>query len=280
MELEYSNRRKRFLAGLRVSGPVAVMAYAFKLSYWNYRLFGIRNTVAFLRALIRSLAQEGYIRSIDGVGPAYCKIHNSKVVFLHPHIGFMKEVIIDECYNSIPGFEIGKDAVVIDAGANVGEFTILAAVLAKNGKVISLEPELSRFRFLTENIDANKLKNVIPLNLALSDESGTGTLYVGDHTSIVTSEHALRHQSCQCITINELLSRYSIDHVNFLKVDIEGAEFAVFRNSEWLDRVEAVAMETHPLLGNVEKLVSIFVSRGFKVISKGNYLYAKKKTLK
>jgi hypothetical protein len=74
-----------------------------------------------------------------------------------------------------------------------------------------------------------------------------------------------------------LLARYSIDHVNFLNVDIEGAEFAVFRNSEWLDGVEAVAMETHPLLGNVEKLVSIFVSRGFKVISKGNYLYAKKK---
>ncbi len=65
-----------------------------------------------------------------------------------------------------------KGDIVYDIGAHVGYFTLLASVLVGDeGKVIAFEPSLRNFLFLKKHIKINKLKNVICLNVAVSNKS-------------------------------------------------------------------------------------------------------------
>src|SRR5579885_1432959 len=62
---------------------------------------------------------------------------------------------------------ITKGDIVLDAGANVGIFSILAS--RKAHKVIAIEPDPENYGYLLKNIEANHAENIIPVNIALSD---------------------------------------------------------------------------------------------------------------
>ena len=67
--------------------------------------------------------------------------------------------------------------VVIDIGANVGYYTLLAAEkVGGHGKVFAFEPEPSRYALLEKNVRINGLKNVILVQQAVSNKTGTARL--------------------------------------------------------------------------------------------------------
>ena len=67
-------------------------------------------------------------------------------------------------------------------------------------------------------------------------------------------------------TVEEVMDRFDLQHVNFLKMDIEGAEFAIFRDSaKWLERVDNLAMEVHNPLGDPGEIVKHLQDAGFRV---------------
>ncbi|WP_393972243.1 FkbM family methyltransferase [Oxyplasma meridianum] len=53
---------------------------------------------------------------------------------------------------------ISNEDIVVNAGANIGIFTVLASSLAK--QVIAFEPDIANLRILRENLELNKIKNV------------------------------------------------------------------------------------------------------------------------
>jgi FkbM family methyltransferase len=68
------------------------------------------------------------------------------------------------------------------------------------------------------------------------------------------------------ITIEELMSLYGFQHVDFVKMDIEGAEFDIFRDSvHWLDRVDNLAMEVHNAVGDPTQVIERLKQAGFRV---------------
>jgi hypothetical protein len=68
------------------------------------------------------------------------------------------------------------------------------------------------------------------------------------------------------ITVEELMKTYGIQHVDFLKMDIEGAEFAIFRDSvQWLDEVDNLAMEVHNTVGDPAEIIQRLQQKGFRV---------------
>jgi hypothetical protein len=68
------------------------------------------------------------------------------------------------------------------------------------------------------------------------------------------------------ITVKEILDRFNLEKVDFLKMDIEGAEYAIFRDSqEWLKRVDNFAMEVHYRLGDPGEIVHHLENAGFRV---------------
>src|SRR3989344_3638747 len=69
------------------------------------------------------------------------------------------EIWVYKCYNP-NGFEINPSDIVLDIGANYGNFTLYAALKAKKGKIYSFEPLEENFNLLKKNVSINNLSNV------------------------------------------------------------------------------------------------------------------------
>ncbi|CEG11098.1 Methyltransferase FkbM (fragment) [groundwater metagenome] len=85
---------------------------------------------------------------------------------------------------------IKEGDVVLDIGANIGYYTLIAAKLVGvNGKVYAFEPDPTNFSFLKKSVEINNYKNVICEQKAVSNENGKVKLFLhkfitGAHTIV------------------------------------------------------------------------------------------------
>lgn len=134
-------------------------------------------------------------------------------------------------------FRPRKGEVVVDVGAQVGRYSIIASKLVeKEGKVIAVEPEPLNFKLLEENIKLHKAENVIPVNSALSEAEGYIKLWLGKtpgwHSILMTGSKAKftgNFINVRCMTLDNLLRQFGIQRIDWLKIDVEGAELMVLR---------------------------------------------------
>lgn len=155
--------------------------------------------------------------------------------------------------------------VVLDLGANIGYFTILAAKLVgPSGKVFSFEPEPTNFRYLTKNIELNRHTNAFAFQKAISDRPGKTQLFVcsydsGHHTINQYEgieayrrgrKSEMRSIDIDTVTVDDFL-KDKTDHVDIIKMDVEGAEalaLAGMRETLGRNRSIKVFLEFFPLL--------------------------------
>ncbi len=121
--------------------------------------------------------------------------------------------------------------VVLDIGANVGYYTLLAAeAVGASGRVYAFEPEPSRFRLLEKNIQANGLKNVSPVSKAISNKTGTARLYLNprknpaDHRLFDSSDHR-ESIDVETTRIDDFF-KDQVRPIHVIKMDIQGSEVA------------------------------------------------------
>ncbi|WP_339869207.1 FkbM family methyltransferase [uncultured Algoriphagus sp.] len=128
----------------------------------------------------------------------------------------------------------------IDVGANQGEYSLWAArKVGTNGKVVSFEPMPQLFDQLTANIRLNESfqKTISPVKLGLSDKKGEVTLYAsedsneGTNTIYNTEKFSIELGKIQLDTLDEQIEELKINKVNFLKIDVEGAELQVLKGA-------------------------------------------------
>ena len=134
----------------------------------------------------------------------------------------------------------------IDAGAYIGYYTLLLAKqVGPSGRVIAFEPLPENFRVLSENIELNRLQNVIAENKAVTDQSGVATLYRGYEGpfSLTSSIVAASGEGIevQAVSLDEYLNNYR-ERVAFVKIDVEGAE------SQVLDGMKRILKEDRPIV--------------------------------
>lgn len=162
--------------------------------------------------------------------PNKCQIHCN----LQDHV--QRQIYCLGVYEPIETYLFTKllkpGMTVIDAGANVGQYTLLAStIVGVNGAVHSFEPVPNTFVHLNNNVSANELLNVhlnqaalwnesITLKLSLSEEmsDNIGSYSVG----IINSDTAVESVS---IPLDDYVVSKSIKRVDLIKMDIEGAEF-------------------------------------------------------
>jgi len=181
---------------------------------------------------------------------------------------------------------------VIDLGAHVGLFTIpCAKVVGSRGLVIAVEPNPFNLMLLLSNIRRNKITNVRVINKAIWNVGGlrmrfyvtsgvSGSLF---RRELLFGEANRLIFDVETISMAEIITRFKIRKIDLLKVDIEGAEIAVFtKNNEWLESVTTIIGETHPdIYGwkGIEKMEDAFKKYGFK-FSTFEVKISKVKTLK
>ena len=170
------------------------------------------------------------------------------------------EVWVMDVYGNL---NITEGDVVLDLGANVGDFTIVASKKAgEKGIVVAVEPNPYYYSLLLENIRINKLQNVIPLNLAITDLEGTVTM---DRDHLVESEKIQSSSDLFCAkstSIDNLLSDLSIPKADIMKMDIEGTEAIAFRNQKFLNHLREFSVEIHSK-ESFDRLIPYFVDNGF-----------------
>lgn len=124
--------------------------------------------------------------------------------------------------------EILKGEVVLDIGANIGYYTLIAAKLVgENGKVFAFEPDPSNFAILQKNVEMNGYKNVILVQKAVSNETGKLRLYLcednkADHR-IYDSHDGRKFIEIEAVRLDDYFKNYN-GKVDFIKMDIQGGE--------------------------------------------------------
>ncbi len=138
---------------------------------------------------------------------------------------------------------VKDEGVLFDVGANVGVFSIYAALRYPNLKVIAFEPEYSNLHLLKDNIIANELQDrVFIYSIALSDSSGISYLNIQDLTpgaALHTVSDKKIRQTCmgQPIVWREGVATMTLDDFcqssglepNYMKVDVDGNELDILQ---------------------------------------------------
>lgn len=126
----------------------------------------------------------------------------------------------DRFYDQI--FEGEEDLTVLDIGGNVGLFTLYVQDCCK--AVYPVEPTPGHFHILKEF--TKNYPNVHPLNYAASNKSETIDFYINEENTTMNSlaNKYGKAVPVQTRTIREIIDELGLDHVDFIKCDIEGSE--------------------------------------------------------
>ena len=131
---------------------------------------------------------------------------------------------------------LGPGMNVIDAGAHLGVFSLIAAkAVGPHGKVFAFEPVPKFAAKVRRNALANGLTNVEVVELGLSDSEGTALCFdYASGTSLFRKpgRRASTTWQVRLTTLDMWAEQHEVGHVEFLKVDVEGAEISLIRGGE------------------------------------------------
>jgi FkbM family methyltransferase len=139
---------------------------------------------------------------------------------------------------------VKKGDVVLDIGAHIGYYTlILARLVGEKGRVFAFEPEPNNFALLKKNVEANGYKNVVLIKKAVSDKSQKLKLYLYENSGthrIHKTKDSYASVSIDAVKLDDYFKSYKShdkmysNRVDFIKMDIEGAESAAIKGMKEL----------------------------------------------
>lgn len=210
------------------------------------RLIGVRGMVYAIKGEITRKPTSLKVRRPEIKFPFYIRVPSSDV-------SVFEQIFVAGHYD----FDIQTaPATIVDAGANIGLASLYLANRFPNSQIVAIEPEASNFELLERNVAP--YDNITPIRGALWHED-TKVLLVDPNRgkwgfTTLASENIeeLRGQvlyEVQGMTVGAIMKQQGIQHIDILKIDIEGAECEVFRDpSAWVDHVDSVIVELHERL--------------------------------
>jgi FkbM family methyltransferase len=140
-----------------------------------------------------------------------------------------------ECLNRL----LSPGMIAVDAGASYGAYTVTAArILGASGRVLSFEPASEAYSILVENIEINGFTRVRAIRAALADRPGKAPLLLhpdSSRNSLGKQEGSSGvSEDVVVATLDQVFEQEGIDRVDFLKLDVEGAEELVLRGARSL----------------------------------------------
>jgi FkbM family methyltransferase len=191
-----------------------------------------------------------------------------RVLDLRPGLAVLRDVYLERVYDA--GFDIDPQGTVLDLGANIGMFTLLAARhLVPQGRVIAIEPNPQAAEVLRKNVLENGFSNVEVIEAAASVADGQAELHLASHSlgaSVFVNGPVAETITVRTVDVSRIVT--SLGEVELLKLDIEGSEWPiVFESSPQMwGRIKKIAMEFHldSSRGKTQDdLASYFRERGY-----------------
>ncbi len=193
----------------------------------------------------------------------------------------------DDYLKDLP--ELRPDAVVVDAGANIGLFALRIARACPAAHLVVVEPVPATCALLRLNL-AEVAAEVRVVEVALGESSGRAVLTVYRHLSANSTGRPqekpaswvadMRSTQSDPATADEMLSTSLVEvdvvrlsqvlpphasRIDLVKVDVEGAELEVLRGIDDHDwpRIAAVVVEVHDVDGRLAEVERLLTRRGF-----------------
>jgi FkbM family methyltransferase len=174
-------------------------------------------------------------------------------------------------YREIFGAEIYRfttneaNPIILDCGANIGLASVYFKSLYPTATIIAFEPDASNREIFQKNITANQLEGITIQAEAIWIKDGFIQFESAATEASKISENATNTVSVPCIDFKKMLEQFS--QIDFLKMDIEGAEFEVLKHcSNSLHHVKNIFLEYHGYTSKPEELstlLSILSAQGF-----------------
>ena len=167
-----------------------------------------------------------------------------------------------------------KNPLIIDCGANLGMSIIYFKKLYPDAEIIAFEADDYIYNFLEKNIQSFRFENVKLFNKAVWDSEKTLSFLDegGAGGRIERKRETGKYKKVETIRLKNFLSNQQVD---FLKIDIEGAEFTVIKDCESeLENVKNIFIEYHSFPDeqqNLHKILQIVQTAGFRYHIKEAY---------
>src|SRR5918996_3920552 len=226
--------------------------YLLKLFYKSIKFLGLGNSAVLIKI---SVPKYDY--------KFYCRIN--KADFMTREDGIIEH------------FTPKQGDIVVDIGAHIGRYTIIASKrVGAQGKVVAIEAHPGNFEMLNRNIKLNQLTNVIPLNYAVYSKETKIKLYLPEVESGYTIYNTIMSNRARtedkfvevnANTLDYILQSKGITDVNWVKIDVEGAEFEVLKGaSNVLSKSKDIALliEVHGLDNHIP-ILEFVSSYNFKI---------------
>lgn len=133
---------------------------------------------------------------------------------------------------------IQDDSVVIDIGANIGYYTLIAANKAGKGWVHCFEPVTISYEALQQNIQLNHLTNVTANAVGISNSEALQTYYISsaDNRGMSGMKHPENFSGLvekkQTITLDSYAIKNNLSRIDLIKIDIEGNELNALKGMQ------------------------------------------------
>jgi FkbM family methyltransferase len=156
------------------------------------------------------------------------------------------------------GLAIPPDGVVVDLGANVGNFTALALAHGSGVRVVSVEPDSYMIGRLHHMAAVNGWQDRLEDCQAL-----IGTVTPVQEQLIASNGR----DKLGVITEEEFIAKYRLTRIDFLKCDIEGSEFGLLKpGGKLLGMSRQLAVEVHDAAGDRNAFVEMLRAEGFEIL--------------
>lgn len=164
------------------------------------------------------------------------------------------------------------DPRIIDGGSNIGMSILYFKMLYPNSRILAFEPGTEAFLCLEDNVKSNHLSTVTAHNLALSRTDGVIDFYYdAKHPGSLRMSTIQERMPRQRRTVPASpLSKHIDEEVDFLKLDVEGAERDVIedlRHAGKLRHVKQMAIEYHHHIAresdDLARMLTVLEDAGF-----------------
>lgn len=212
------------------------------------------------------LYKRGSIRSVERDHVKYV-LDISRLLDHSIFFGLIKEPAWVNLFKNLK-----RDAIIIDAGANIGYLSLHFARACPGGLVFSFEPDTDNYSDLERNVRLNGFQNIKTFPLALGKKSEKAILFkmYPNNPGANRILPVTPKKQCQCelvdvMSLDEITEQVGISKIDLLKIDVEGYELFVLMGAR------ASIMRCRPTLF-VELIEANFREQGYTALSLVEYI--------
>ncbi len=177
----------------------------------------------------------------------------------------LEEIFVSDIYN----IQFDKpNPYIIDCGANIGLATIYLKKRYPDAKIIAFEPDINNFDLLKKNTSQQNWKDIeLRMEAIWKEDTTLNFIVEGTMGSKIASNpnSDVEYVQVKACRLRNFLNR----NVDFVKLDIEGAEYEVLKDcADLLNQVDYLFIEFHGHFSKMFELNSIF-----EIVSKAGFSY-------